>query len=140
LHLDPALDGINGARELDQHTIAGGLDDAAVVRGNLGVDQLGAMRLECRERPRFVGLHQPRVSHHVGGKDGSKPAFNALLGHGAVFSDIGSSEGILCASDDQVHRSQMSESGQQGKSAEAAEMSVAGGKADLNFGPLHVRS
>ena len=37
--------------------------------------------LKCRERALLVGLHQPAVAGHTGGKDGAKPALGAFLGH-----------------------------------------------------------
>jgi len=40
LHLDSATDRIDDAREVDQHPVAGGLDDPPVVFCDLGVDQL----------------------------------------------------------------------------------------------------
>ena len=63
------LDGIDGARELDQHTIAGGLEDAAVVLGCAGVEDLFAKRLELRQRPGLVRAHEPGIADHVGSKD-----------------------------------------------------------------------
>ena len=40
LDLDRALDRVGNALELDQHAVAGGLDDPAVVLGDRRVDQL----------------------------------------------------------------------------------------------------
>ncbi len=45
LDLERALGGIHRARELDQHAITGGFDDAAVVLGDTRVEHLNAMRL-----------------------------------------------------------------------------------------------
>ena len=42
LDLGGAGDGVHDARELDQHAVAGELDDAALMLGDLGVDQLVA--------------------------------------------------------------------------------------------------
>ena len=42
LHLDRAAHRIDDARELDQQAVAGGLDDAAAVLGDLRIDQLAA--------------------------------------------------------------------------------------------------
>ena len=60
--------------ELEQHAVAGGLDDAAAVLGNSRIDELDPMGLETRERPRLVDLHQPAVAHHVSGEDRGEPA------------------------------------------------------------------
>src|SRR5260221_1383477 len=60
--------------ELDEHAVARGLDDAAAVLGDRRIDELQAMGLEARERPRLVDLHQPTVADHVSGKDRCQPA------------------------------------------------------------------
>ena len=69
LDLGRAQHRISDALELDQHAIAGCLDDAAAVLGDGGIDELKPMGLETRERPRLVDLHQPAVADHVGGED-----------------------------------------------------------------------
>ena len=56
LHRDRAGDGVDDARELDQHAVAGGLDDAAVVLGDLRIDQFAAMRSKPRQS---AGLVRP---------------------------------------------------------------------------------
>ena len=48
LDLDRALDGFDHAREFDQEAIASCLDDTALVLGDLRIDELSPMRLECR--------------------------------------------------------------------------------------------
>ena len=45
LHLDRAAHRVDDAGELDEQPVAGGLDDAAAVLGDLGVDELAANRL-----------------------------------------------------------------------------------------------
>ena len=74
LDLGRAQHRIGDAVELDQHAVAGGLDDAALVLGDGRIDQLDPMGLETRERARLVGLHQPAVADHVGGEDRCEPA------------------------------------------------------------------
>src|SRR5467141_595413 len=51
LHLCSAAQCIDDAAELDQEAVPGGLDDAALMAGDLRVDQFGAQRLEPAERP-----------------------------------------------------------------------------------------
>ena len=68
LNLGGAGHRVDDAVELDQHAVAGRLDDAAAVLGDGGIDELEAMGLEARERPRLVDLHQPAVADHVGGE------------------------------------------------------------------------
>ena len=48
LHHDGAAHGVDDRGELDQHAVAGGLDDAALVLGDQRVDQLAAMALARR--------------------------------------------------------------------------------------------
>ena len=81
LDLDRARHGIRDARELDQHAVAGGLDQPPLVLGDRRVDQLETMGLETRERARLIGFHQAAVADHVGGEDGREPAFDRGLVH-----------------------------------------------------------
>ena len=81
LDLDRTRHGIRDARELDQHAIAGGLDQPPLVLGDRRVDQLETMGLETRERARLIGFHQAAVSDHVGREDGREPAFDCGLVH-----------------------------------------------------------
>jgi hypothetical protein len=74
LHRDGAAHRINDARKLDQHAVAGGLDDAAAMLGYLRVDELMAQCLEAFERAFFVRSHQPRVARHIGGEDRGETA------------------------------------------------------------------
>jgi hypothetical protein len=69
LDLDGAPDRVGDALELDQHAVAGGLDDPAVVLGDGRIDQLDAVGTQARKRALLVGLHQPAVAHHVGGQN-----------------------------------------------------------------------
>jgi len=81
LYGNRASDGFDHARELDQNAVAGGLNDAAAVLGDLGIDQCGAMRLEPREGIFLVGAHEPAVTRHVRGENGGQPAFEPLPAH-----------------------------------------------------------
>jgi hypothetical protein len=47
LNRNSATHGIHGTRELDQQAVAGGLDNAATVRRNSGVDDFTPMRFQC---------------------------------------------------------------------------------------------
>ena len=81
LDLGSARHRVNDAAELHQHAVAGRLDDAAPVLGNGGIDELKAMGLEARKRPRLVDLHQPAVADHVGGKDCCEPSLGSARFH-----------------------------------------------------------
>ena len=66
LHLDRAPHRVDDAGKLYQQPVAGGLDDAAAVLGDLGVDQFAPDRLQRRERAFLVGAHQPRIADDIG--------------------------------------------------------------------------
>ena len=74
LHLDGEAHRIDDAGELDQQTVACGLDDAAVVLGDLEVAQLAPDRLQRRKRALLVGAHQPRIAGDIGGQDRGEAA------------------------------------------------------------------
>jgi hypothetical protein len=48
---------LHGASELDQHAVSSGLDDAAMMFGDGGVDERFPERLELRQRAFFVAAH-----------------------------------------------------------------------------------
>ena len=77
LDVGRARDRVHDARELHQHAVAGELDDAAPVLGDLGVDQFLAMRLERRERGGLVYAHEAAVADHVRSQDSGQTAFHA---------------------------------------------------------------
>src|SRR5258706_13255181 len=52
-----------------QYSVAGGLDDPAVVFLNLWIEQLAAMRFEAFVGPLLVRSHQPRIACDIGGED-----------------------------------------------------------------------
>jgi len=91
LNLDRAAHRIDDARKLNQEPIAGGLDDATAMFGDLRVAELAADRPQCGESSFLVGLHQPRIARHVGRQDRRQPPFDALslLGiHGLMLPRI----------------------------------------------------
>jgi len=94
LHLDRATHRIDDAGKLHQYTVAGGLDDAAVVLGDLRIEELMAQRLEAFERAFLVRAHQPRIPRHIGGEDRGEPAAG---GHGCLIPQKGWSSAALSA-------------------------------------------
>src|SRR5205814_4760318 len=74
LHRDRAAHRIDDAGKLHQHAVAGGLDDAAPVLGDLRVEELAAQSLEAFERAFLVRPHQPRIPRHIGGEDRGETA------------------------------------------------------------------
>ncbi len=67
LHFHGKRDSIDHAGEFEQHAVAGGLDDAAVMLRYRRVDQLPAMRLQRGERTDLVDAHQATVADRIGG-------------------------------------------------------------------------
>jgi hypothetical protein len=74
LHCDRAAHGIDNARKLHQQAVAGGLDDAAMMLGDLRIEEFAAQRLEAFERAFLVRPHQPRIPRHIGGEDRGETA------------------------------------------------------------------
>ena len=74
LQLDRAADGVDHTGELDQRAVAHELDDAAVVLGDLRLDEVPAQGLERGERARLVGRHEPRVADDVRSEYRRQPA------------------------------------------------------------------
>jgi len=74
LHRDRAAHRIDGAGELDQPAIAGGLDDATVVLGDLRIDEIMPQRFEAFVRAFLVRSRQPRIPRHIGGEDRGETA------------------------------------------------------------------
>ena len=69
---------IHHARELDQHAVAGDLDDAALMLGDLGVDQFAPMRFSADSVPASSSAHEAAVADHIGGEDGGHSALNGI--------------------------------------------------------------
>jgi hypothetical protein len=72
---------IDDAGELDEQPVAGGLDDAPLVVGDAGIDQLAAQRLERGQRALLVLPDQPRIAGDIGGQNRRQPPLYPLLGH-----------------------------------------------------------
>ena len=64
LNFEGASRGIDGAGELDQHAIAGGLDDASAMLNDFGIGQRFPERLSER-RAFLVGTHQAAVAGDI---------------------------------------------------------------------------
>jgi hypothetical protein len=64
-------------RQFAQQPVAGGLDDAAAMLGDLWVNNLGAERLEPGQSPFLVGFDQAPTARYIGGEDRREPTFDA---------------------------------------------------------------
>jgi hypothetical protein len=87
LQRDGAGDRFDDAREFDQDSIAGSLDDASLVLGDLRVDQIAAQRPEARQGAGLVPFHQAAVSHDVGRQNGREPALDPLCAQPVLPGD-----------------------------------------------------
>jgi hypothetical protein len=54
LHFGRTTQGVDDARELDQQAVAGGLDEATLVLGDLWIEKIAAQRFEAFERAFLV--------------------------------------------------------------------------------------
>ena len=89
LDFDRAAHRIDGAGELHQHAVAGGLDDAAAMRGDTGIDQRLAQRLSVGERAFLVATHQAAVAGDIRRQHRRQPPFHALAGQdGPLWSAL----------------------------------------------------
>jgi len=94
LHRNRAANRIDDARKFHQHSVAGGLDDAAMVLGDLRIEELMAQRFQAFERTLLVRPHQPRIPRHIGGEDRGETAAG---GHGCLIPQKGWSSAALSA-------------------------------------------
>jgi hypothetical protein len=81
LDFNSAVHCVDDTPELDNCAIAGALDDAAMVHGDCGVNQIASERAQSRQRSIFVGSGEPRIADHVGHQD--RGQFSSLA-HGAT--------------------------------------------------------
>ena len=65
LHFDCAAHRVDDAAKLDDAAVAGALDDAAMVHGDRGIDQIAAQRAQSRQGSIFVCPGKPRIADHV---------------------------------------------------------------------------
>ena len=61
-----AADGVYHAAEFDDAAVAGALDDAAMMHGDCGINQIAAQRAQSRKCPVLVGSGKPRIADDVG--------------------------------------------------------------------------
>ena len=66
LHFECAAHRVDDAAELDDAAVAGALDDAAMMHGDCGVNQIAAQRPQPRQNPVLVGSGKPRIPDDIG--------------------------------------------------------------------------
>ena len=85
LHFDRAAHRIDHAAELDDRAVAGALDDAAVMGGDGGVDEIAAEAPKPREGAILVLTGEPAVADDVGHQDrGEFPGLSHSSGSPAL--------------------------------------------------------
>ena len=65
LDLDRAADRVDHAAEFDDRTVAGALDDAAMMSGYGRVDEIAAQTSQTRERTILVGAGEPAITDDI---------------------------------------------------------------------------
>ena len=84
LHFECAAHRVDDAAELDDAAVAGALDDAAMVHGDCGVDQVAAERPQPREGSILVRAGKPAIADDIRDQDRRDlPGF----AHGAPSGD-----------------------------------------------------
>jgi hypothetical protein len=65
LQFERAAHRVDYAAKLDDAPIAGALDDAAMMHGNRGIDQIAAQRAQSRQSSIFVCASEPAITDHI---------------------------------------------------------------------------
>jgi len=73
LNAERALDGVNGTRELSKDTISCGIRNATAASIYFPVHD-SAMRVKEAKGSDLVGIHETRITCHIGAEDRSKVA------------------------------------------------------------------
>ena len=74
LYLDRAAHRIDHAAEFDDCAVAGALDDAAMMGGDGGVDEIAAETPDARQRPILISAGEPAVADNIRDQDGRELA------------------------------------------------------------------
>ena len=69
LYFDRATHRVNDTAELDDAAVAGALDDAAVMHGDRGIDQVAAQCPEPRQSAILVRSREPAITDHIRDQD-----------------------------------------------------------------------
>jgi hypothetical protein len=74
---------VDDTGKLDKEAVAGCLDDAPAVLGDLGIAELSADRAQCGERTLLIFAHQPRIAGNINSEDRCQPALDPFSAHPA---------------------------------------------------------
>jgi hypothetical protein len=69
LDFDGTAHRVDHAAELDDRPVAGALDDAAMMSGGGGVDEIAAQPPKTRKRPVLIGARKARVANDIRNQD-----------------------------------------------------------------------
>jgi hypothetical protein len=67
-----AANRVDHAAKFDDRAVAGALDDAAMVHGDCGVDEVAPKATKAREGPVLVGASEPAISDNIRNQDRSQ--------------------------------------------------------------------
>jgi hypothetical protein len=83
LNFDGASRCFDGTGKFDQHTVAGGLDDAAAMFGDCGVDKRCSESLQLRQRAFLVGTNQAAITGDIRRQDSRQSPLYVLAAQDA---------------------------------------------------------
>src|SRR6266446_4382064 len=83
LNFDGASRCIDGTGKFDQHTVASGLDDAAAMFGDCGVDKRFSESLQLRQRAFLVGTNQAAITGDIRRQDSRQSPLYGLAAQDA---------------------------------------------------------
>src|SRR6266853_877247 len=84
LNFDGALRCIDGTGKFDQQTVASGLDDAAAMFGDCGVDKRFSESLQLRQRAFLVGTNQAAITGDIRRQDSRQSPLYGLAAQDAL--------------------------------------------------------
>ena len=97
LHFERAAHGVDDAAELDDAAVAGALDDAAMMHGNRGINQIAAQRAHSRQSSIFVSASEPAIADHI--RNQNRRNFPGFA-HGAplAIATLAQTPALICLS------------------------------------------
>jgi hypothetical protein len=81
LHLDRTAYHVDDAGELGKEAVAGRLDDATPMLGDLGIDEFTANRAQRRQGALFIRAHQPRIAGDIDRQNGRQSSLDPTFAH-----------------------------------------------------------
>ena len=88
LDIESAPDRVNDTAELHQRTVADQLDDAPLVSGDSGIEDLFPVPLQSRQRASLVATHHAGIADNISRENCREPPVHLVFGHTRVVWDI----------------------------------------------------